>query len=290
MSATDELRAMLDERGVDWKARPDGVTEWVNDGMTCKAVDRTTVGIEHLTMLVPVLTPEQAIAATLGGEREAELQKALNKAAGNWAMADAELRKALDFMRIWISEDAHLGESELGAAFEKAEGLRKLGAIESAIAATLGGGKLTAEQVREATYAHSIHADCADADFQAIADELNVTLGSDAKPCYAADANYERCKYSVNRGWCDDAPFLVWDDTGHLFITMGGLKTWDVTDDARKWFATLGAGTCRMIYDEEASGDEYYPTEEYRCSECSKHVYTGKPNYCPNCGRKVVSE
>lgn len=68
-------------------------------------------------------------------------------------------------------------------------------------------------------------------------------LGSDMKSCYAADENYKRCKYSVNRGWCDDAPFLVWDDTGHLFITMGGLKTWDVTDDAKKWFAELGGGT-----------------------------------------------
>ena len=43
--------------------------------------------------------------------------------------------------------------------------------------ATLGAGTLTAEQVREAVYAHSIHADCADADWQAIADELNATLG-----------------------------------------------------------------------------------------------------------------
>lgn len=68
-------------------------------------------------------------------------------------------------------------------------------------------------------------------------------LGSDTKPCYAADENYKRCKYSVNRGWCDDAPFIVWDDTGHLFITMGGLKTWDVTDDVKKWFAELGNGT-----------------------------------------------
>lgn len=44
---------------------------------------------------------------------------------------------------------------------------------EQAIAATLGGGALTAEQVSKAVYAHSIHADCADADWQAIADELN---------------------------------------------------------------------------------------------------------------------
>lgn len=51
--------------------------------------------------------------------------------------------------------------------------------------------------------------------------------------------------------------------------------------------ATLGAGTCRMIYDEEASGDELWPTEAYHCSECGKWVYAGKPNYCPSCGRKV---
>ena len=59
---------------------------------------------------------------------------AMNKAAGNWAKADTELRKALDFMRIWISEDAHLGESVISCEFEKAEGLRKLDAIEDAIA------------------------------------------------------------------------------------------------------------------------------------------------------------
>lgn len=54
---------------------------------------------------------------------------------------DANLEQALLFMRIWISDDAHLGESELSAAFEKAEGLRKLDAIESAIASTLSGGE-----------------------------------------------------------------------------------------------------------------------------------------------------
>ena len=68
--------------------------------------------------------PEQAIAATVGRPT-----------------FDANLEQALSFMRIWISEDAHLGESELSAAFEKAEGLRKLDAIESAIVAALGGGE-----------------------------------------------------------------------------------------------------------------------------------------------------
>ncbi len=135
MNATEELRCLLDERGVEWK---DGdashTTEWTtDDGRHCSAMYWKPT----LTVLISGCTPEQAIAATLGGEQEVELQKALNKAAGNWAKADAELRKALDFMRIWINDDAHLGESELSAAFEKAEGLRKLNAIESAIAVIL---------------------------------------------------------------------------------------------------------------------------------------------------------
>lgn len=69
---------------------------------------------------------------------------------------------------------------------------------------------------------------------------ITATLGSE-QPCFATETNYKRCKYSTNRGWCDDAPMLVWDDTGHLFVTLGGLKTWDVTDDAKKWFAELGS-------------------------------------------------
>jgi hypothetical protein len=67
--------------------------------------------------------PEQAIAATLG------------------TPISADLRTALDFMRIWITDDAHLGESAISYEFEKAEGLRKLDAIEQAIAATLGRGE-----------------------------------------------------------------------------------------------------------------------------------------------------
>ena len=164
---------------------------------------------------------------------------ALNKAAGNWTKADAELReksdmamaratdelrKSLDFMRIWISEDAHLGESAISRGLEKAEGLRKLDAIEQAIAATLGSelnpdglpvgltisedgellnwrgenyvkqstlgsGTLTAEQVREVVDRHwhdlPTERDMPEAtalpeysyDWQAIADELNATLG-----------------------------------------------------------------------------------------------------------------
>lgn len=144
MSATEELRRLLDERGVEWETDRSGFrvmwgkpVDEFHDTMQFNAVDNALPN-GGLNVHICGFMPEQAIAATLGSDREAELQKALNKAAGNWAKADDRLRKALDFMRIWISDDAHLGDSELSAAFEKAEGLRKLDAIESAIAATLG--------------------------------------------------------------------------------------------------------------------------------------------------------
>lgn len=150
MTATDELRKLLDERGVEWWPMHDDEVGYREDRDT----EFLVYGCKHVAhewgcrLQVDMLTPEQAISATLGRERETELQKALNKAAGNWAKADAELCKALDFMRIWISEDAHLGESELSAVFEKAEGLRNLDAIESAITATLGAGTCRLPETR----------------------------------------------------------------------------------------------------------------------------------------------
>ena len=166
--------------------------------------------------------------------------------------------------------------------------------------------RLTAEQVRDAhdKHWHDLPAeyDMPEAsalseyshDWQAIADELNTALGDEAKLCHATEANYRQCKYSTNRGWCDDAPFLVWDDTGHLFITMGGLKTWDVTDDAKAWFAALGGGECE---------DANTRFNAWTCSECKATLLLmfddfGEPTYsvdgvadvprhCPNCGKAV---
>ena len=134
MTATDELRRLLDERGVEHE---DMHTELASDisgwdstwwrgiaGMEFQAVGDETYGREGCVYINGIyLTPEQAIAATLG------------------TPISADLRTALDFMRIWITDDAHLGESAISYEFEKAEGLRKLDAIEQAIAATLGNGE-----------------------------------------------------------------------------------------------------------------------------------------------------
>lgn len=123
---TELLREGLTKRGIEWRSGLEGVT-FVGDWCFVEYDNgRLAATCE------PVLTHEQAIAATLG--------KPMKK----------DLRQALDFMRIWISDDAHLGESELSYEFEKAEGLRKLEAIEQAIAATLGRPKV--KKVRGMTY------------------------------------------------------------------------------------------------------------------------------------------
>lgn len=68
MSATDELRRMLDERGVEWSATDTYrllVTSW-NDasGHSWAFVEHKDGNFSKLTAYH--LTPEQAIAATLG--------------------------------------------------------------------------------------------------------------------------------------------------------------------------------------------------------------------------------
>ncbi len=50
--------------------------------------------------------------------------------------------------------------------------------------------------------------------------------------------------------------------------------------------------TCSMEYMPEYSGDELYPTESYRCSECGRtceEIY-GRYERCPHCGAEVLDE
>ena len=66
MSATDELRRMLDERGVEWSTNEtlaDCWTRWDAHGYRCTATEING----SFAFSVGNATPEQAIAATLGG-------------------------------------------------------------------------------------------------------------------------------------------------------------------------------------------------------------------------------
>ena len=104
---------------------------------------------------------------------------------------------------------------------------------EQAIAATLGGGTLTAEHVREAIFGNSSYASYDGARYyadgigmQAVADELN--------------ARAERTCKQEERGWSTEG------------------------DHARVWL------TCGH--------------------DCMVPTVQDLPNYCPNCGAKVVEE
>lgn len=77
-SATDELRRLLDERGVEWtepnnKARSH-TTYWTAGALRCMAVEFTD-GVVSISSLSHDLTPEQAIEATLGSDLKAENAK-----------------------------------------------------------------------------------------------------------------------------------------------------------------------------------------------------------------------
>lgn len=81
MSATEELRRMLDERGVE-HIDFGGMTEWTDGGgRMCRAYTRNEPTCVDIAMLA--VTPEQAIAATLGGgECEFVIEDNMNETEG----------------------------------------------------------------------------------------------------------------------------------------------------------------------------------------------------------------
>lgn len=88
MTATEELRKLLDERGVEWgNVRDDGsesyyLTEWKFEGTQSYAVATEWPGGLSLETHQHYLTPAQAITATLGsGECEIETTE-------NWLPAE----------------------------------------------------------------------------------------------------------------------------------------------------------------------------------------------------------
>ena len=71
MTATDTIRAMLDERGVEWWAEDDPeepayyfVTKWFANG--CEQAYEEIPAIRSRSLNAYCVTPEQAIEATLG--------------------------------------------------------------------------------------------------------------------------------------------------------------------------------------------------------------------------------
>lgn len=217
MTATDELRRMLDERGVAWFETAPLKTEWNGTGVL------SDIGFQAIGELPPapqyllldadhLFTPAQAIAATLGSSN--------------------------------CTNDCTNSERT---------------------------GTLTAEQVMAIAGRHQPDY-CSDThvcfDWQAIADELNATLG--------------------------DVPRLphFWTHDGMLHIELPKLPNSisvllpDVRDrevrSARVWCYTRDNGTCH-----ECAGMD----DVFECSACGGR-YEGWAlkrwaRYCPDCGRRI---
>ena len=65
MSATDELRRLLDERGVEW-THEEGTVSFANDGHWCHA---WAYSDGEMCVSMGFFTPAQAVEATLGREK-----------------------------------------------------------------------------------------------------------------------------------------------------------------------------------------------------------------------------
>lgn len=106
MTATDELRRMLDERGVEWWAEDDPedpayyfVTKWFANG--CEQAYEEIPAIRSRSLNAYCVTPEQAIEATLGSDlkaENAELRDDLQRA--NDAVCDAEHEESRAWDRV----------------------------------------------------------------------------------------------------------------------------------------------------------------------------------------------
>ena len=70
MTAIGELRHLLDERGIEWKEASPNKTKWSHNGIEYVATNAwpRNGGAKTRLILHANLTPEQAIAATLGNE------------------------------------------------------------------------------------------------------------------------------------------------------------------------------------------------------------------------------
>ena len=93
-----------------------------------------------------------------------------------------------------------------------------------------------------------------------------------------------------------DTEFLVYG-CKHIAHEWGCRLQVDMLTPEQTIEATLGRGTCRDV----AETPQYRDKTRFECSECGYEYsavggfgcdYGDEPdfNYCPNCGRKVVSE
>lgn len=181
--------------------------------------------------------------------------------------------KALSVMRIWISEDAHLGESEISRELEKAEGLRKLAAIEQAIAATLGEEKAGRKSPPEGG-----PGPCGQPSDDIVHDAA--TLGSGKLTAEQVGEAIERNFMKV----CvlDDGKPVEWRED---WVCRVGIDYKAIADELN---AVLGSGTCERTTTRNGKFKTKYGRKVPLCECCGYAIGDDRYNFCPKCGAKIV--
>ena len=132
MTATEELRKLLDERGVEYMGRGPNFTYWSNWSVVAQ-LDGERLWLSHY------VTPEQAIAATLGDDDYERKMDALLCRLTNGKFSKSR-QYDLDFMESCVNEEFEkLYEDELADA--------ALGSDERYDAGFANGVKATLQQL-----------------------------------------------------------------------------------------------------------------------------------------------
>lgn len=82
MSAKDELRRMLDEAGVEWDY---GITGAASTMFNANGVELTFIDMRDGVTCSTILTPAQAIEATLGGDNSDTVKRLMELQGGHYS-------------------------------------------------------------------------------------------------------------------------------------------------------------------------------------------------------------
>ena len=254
-SATEELRRLLDERGVEWREGSPNKTKWTVDGIEFVATNAWPRNDETRTKLVmhaTYPTPEQAVEATLG--RIPQPNQTWVKWLESLRHNDDDIKTIGDAVEQLMYESIQFG-GDMGPNGNVYQGIDEgdvltSGFINSWIErfeSTLGRNKYSYEQWRKVSYAIG--------DAMEYAHDKAIEYPDKADPLWNLDEYVNRVLDIAFNGPAMLEPVTCKQEE-HGWSTEG--------DHARVWL------TCGH--------------------DCMVETVADLPNFCPTCGAKVIVE